>query len=334
LPERAGWIILDRLKHDLETRHLPVYTVSQAQDRDRALRLGALGHLSDHTPGAAAVAVADIRAFVERGAKTLLLIEDDPTQQMGLTELLSGEGVQITSVGTGQEALAALESTKFDCVVLDLGLPDVPGLTLVETIRKERGLTTLPIIVNTGRDLSRAQEIELRRITEAIVVKDARSPERLLEEVSIFLHRAPSALPEPKRVLLERARERDPQLLGRRVLVVDDDVRNIFALSTVLERYGLNVDFAESAKEGIEILDRADNIDLVLMDVMMPEMDGYQAMRSIRANSRFGSLPILALTAKAMKGDRQKCIAAGASDYITKPVDIDKLLSLMRVWMH
>jgi CheY-like chemotaxis protein len=210
----------------------------------------------------------------------------------------------------------------------------MPGAELLRKLHAEYGPATPPVIVYTGRELSRAQETELRRVAEAIVIKDAQSPERLLEETSLFLHRAPAQMPEPKRRMLEKARHSDPLLVGRKVLVVDDDVRNIFALNTVLERYGMKVAFAESAKEGISLLEREADVELVLMDVMMPEMDGYQAMRAIRGMERLAHLPILALTAKAMKGDREKCLEAGASDYITKPVDIDKLLSLLRVWLH
>jgi CheY-like chemotaxis protein len=271
---------------------------------------------------------------VERPSRSLLVVEDDDTHRGSLVDLLGSEGVQITAVGTADETLAALTERHYDCMVLDLGLPDMPGTRLLEKIKDELGYAELPIIVYTGRDLTRTEETELRRLAEAIVVKDVRSPERLLEETSIYLHRAPSALPEPKRRMLEKAKERDPLLVDRKVLVVDDDVRNIFALTTVLERYGMKVVYAESGKEGIALLESSPGVELVLMDVMMPEMDGYEAMRTIRGRKEFEGLPILALTAKAMKGDREKCLEAGASDYITKPVDIEKLLSLLRVWLH
>ncbi|GHG87893.1 histidine kinase [Comamonas sp. KCTC 72670] len=335
LPEMAGWVVLDRLKHDASTRALPVYTVSAEDHRERSLNLGAIGHLlAAADPEAAQAALESLKHFVEREGRSLLIVEDDAVHRQTLTELLGSEDVQTVAVGTAAEALAALSERRFDCMVLDLGLPDMPGAELILRIREAHGAGGPPLIVYTGRELSRAQETELRRVAEAIVVKDAQSPERLLEETSLFLHRAPSALTEPKRRMLEKARERDPLLVGRKVLVVDDDVRNIFALNTVLERYGMKVAFAESAREGIEQLEKSSDIELVLMDVMMPEMDGYQAMRAIRRMERFVHLPILALTAKAMKGDREKCLEAGASDYITKPVDIEKLLSLLRVWLH
>ncbi|MFP2911344.1 response regulator [Pyxidicoccus sp. 3LFB2] len=335
LPEMAGWVVLDRLKHDAATRALPVYTVSDEDHRERALNLGAIGHLqSAADPEVAAEALASLKSFVERKGRSLLIVEDDHVHRQTLVELLGSEDVRTVAAGTAADALAALAERRFDCMVLDLGLPDMSGTELIRRIREQHGAGGPPIIVYTGRELSRAQETELRRVAEAIVVKDAQSPERLLEETSLFLHRAPSALTEPKRRMLEKARERDPLLVGRKVLVVDDDVRNIFALNTVLERYGMRVAFAESAREGLGLLEKDAEIELVLMDVMMPEMDGYQAMRAIRRMERVSHLPILALTAKAMKGDREKCLEAGASDYITKPVDIEKLLSLLRVWLH
>ncbi|MCY1017279.1 HAMP domain-containing protein [Pyxidicoccus sp. MSG2] len=335
LPEMAGWVVLDRLKHDAATRALPVYTVSDADHRERALNLGAIGHLrAAADPDIAAQALASLKSFVERKGRALLIVEDDDVHRQTLLELLGSEDVRTTAVGTGADALSSLADRRFDCMVLDLGLPDMSGTELIRRIRELHGAGGPPIIVYTGRELTRSQETELRRVAEAIVVKDAQSPERLLEETSLFLHRAPAQLTEPKRRMLEKARERDPLLVGRKVLVVDDDVRNIFALNTVLERYGMRVAFAESAREGLGLLDKDTDIELVLMDVMMPEMDGYQAMRAIRRMERFSHLPILALTAKAMKGDREKCLEAGASDYITKPVDIEKLLSLLRVWLH
>jgi CheY-like chemotaxis protein len=335
LPDMGGWVVLDRLKHDAATRALPVYTVSGSDHRERSLTLGALGHLvAAADPEAAARALKDLRDFVDRKGRNLLIVEDDDVHRKTLVELLGSEGVQTVSVGNAADALAAITGRRFDCMVLDLGLPDMPGAELLRKLHAEHGSATPPVIVYTGRELSRAQETELRRMAEAIVIKDARSPERLLEETSLFLHRAPAQLPEPKRRMLEKARQMDPLLMGRKVLVVDDDVRNIFALNTVLERYGMKVVFAEGAKDGIALLEREPMVELILMDVMMPEMDGYQAMQAIRGMERFAHLPILALTAKAMKGDREKCLEAGASDYITKPVDIEKLLSLLRVWLH
>ena len=234
---------------------------------------------------------------------------------------------------TAAEALSAISSLRFDCVVLDLGLPDMNGFELMEQIKRQSN-NHLPIIVYTGRELTRSQETELKRMAETIIVKDVRSPERLLDETALFLHRIQANLPESKRQILQRLESKDPVLAGKKVLIVDDDVRNIFALTSMLEQYEMQVTYAENGREGIEILNDTPGVDLVLMDVMMPEMDGYETMQLIRQQNQFKSLPIIALTAKAMQGDREKCITAGASDYITKPVDNDQLLSLLRVWLY
>jgi CheY-like chemotaxis protein len=237
-------------------------------------------------------------------------------------------------VASGQEALALLGTKHFDCMVLDLGLPDMRGLELIESIKQQPALRELPIIVYTGKELTRAQEAELRRLTDTIIVKDAKSPERLLDETALFLHRVEDALPEPKRRLLQQLHHKDPVLAGRRVLVVDDDLRNIFAITSALERQDMLVSYAENGRDGLAELQKTEGIDVVLTDIMMPEMDGYEVMRAIREQERFRNLPIIALTAKAMKADRQKCLDAGASDYIAKPVDVDQLLSLLRVWLY
>ena len=247
-------------------------------------------------------------------------------------DLIGNNDVHTTAVGTGAAALAALRSEHFDCVVLDLGLPDMTGFELVEQIGLDSGI---PIVVYTGKDLTRAEETELKRIAETIIIKDVRSPERLLDETALFLHRVQANLPEPKRQILEQLHQTDTVITDKKVLIVDDDVRNIFALTSMLERYQMQVAYAENGRDGIAVLQKPpDDIDIVLMDVMMPEMDGYETMRAIRNIGRFKSLPMIALTAKAMKGDREKCIEAGASDYITKPVDTEQLLSLLRVWLY
>jgi CheY-like chemotaxis protein len=261
-------------------------------------------------------------------------VEDDPVQRQSIVELIGNSDVVTTSVETGEAALAALEAEHFDCMVLDLGLPDMTGFQLIRRVKSEVGLRKLPTVVYTGKDLSRKEEAELRRLAESVVIKDARSPERLLDETALFLHRATSTMPESRRRMLENLHRTDPALSGRTVLIVDDDVRNIFALTTLLERSEMKVVYAESGREGIAQLQRNPEIDVVLMDVMMPEMDGYETMRAIREQAVFRQLPIIAVTAKAMKGDREKCIEAGASDYIAKPVDMDQLLSLLRVWLY
>jgi CheY-like chemotaxis protein len=219
-------------------------------------------------------------------------------------------------------------------MVLDLGLPDMRGLELIESIKNQPALAEMPIIVYTGKDLTRAQEAELRRLTESIIVKDVQSPERLLDETALFLHRVEDSLPEPKRKLLQQLHHKDPVLAGRRVLVVDDDLRNIFAITSALERQDMIVTYAENGRDGLAALENGGGVDVVLTDIMMPEMDGYEVMKAIRGQDRFRELPIIALTAKAMKTDRQKCLEAGASDYIAKPVDVEQLLSLLRVWLY
>jgi CheY-like chemotaxis protein len=248
--------------------------------------------------------------------------------------LIGESDVQITGVETGQDALNALKSSHFDCMVLDLTLPDMSGFELLDKISEDSTLRNLPIVVYTAKELNRKEVTRLKKIAKTVVVKDARSPERLLDETALFLHRAHASLPETQRRMLDEIHAADGGLAGRKVLIVDDDLRNIFALSSVLERQQMKVSFAENGRDGIEVLEKDPSIEIVLMDIMMPEMDGYDTMRAIRNIPKFKLLPIITLTAKAMKGDRDKCIAAGASDYITKPVDVAQLLSLMRVWLH
>jgi len=335
LPDRDGWMVLDQLKHDSKTRHIPVHVISVEDWQARSLRLGALAHLRKPTSKEALEeAFGRIQAFIEHPIRKLLVVEDDETQRKSIVELIGNHDVETVAVGTAKAALAALKEQKFDCMVLDLRLPDMDGFELMSRIKDKMGLTDLPIVVYTGKELSRKEEAGLKRFAEAIVVKGARSPERLLDETALFLHRVEANLPEPKRRLLSELRRSEPLLAGRKALIVDDDVRNIFALTSVLERHGMQVLYAENGKDGIALLKKTPDVDIVLMDVMMPEMDGYETTRQIRALGRFRKLPIVALTAKAMKGDREKCLEAGASDYIAKPVDVDQLLSLLRVWLH
>jgi len=242
--------------------------------------------------------------------------------------------VDVTAVGSSEEALAALESGFVDCMVLDLKLPKMSGFTLLERIKEDEHLRGVPVIVYTGKDLTRREETRLAKYAETIIVKDARSPDRLLEETTLFLHRPGYRLPDDQRLMLEQLHASAAVLEGKQVLIVDDDVRNVFALTSVLERHGMHVHFAENGRDGIATLEANPEIDIVLMDIMMPEMDGYETMAAIREKPAFRKLPIIALTAKAMKGDRERSIAAGASDYVTKPVNIDQLLSLMRVWLY
>ena len=335
LPDADGWVVLDRVKHDPATRHIPVHIISVEEDWQRGLKMGAFAFL--HKPATREdlqQAFEKLRDFAERQMKRLLIVEDDEAHRKVLVELVGNGDVEVTAVGTGAEAIAALQGQGFDCMVLDLGLPDISGFQLIERLKKDERLRDLPIVIYTGRDLTRKEQAELRKVTEAIIIKDVKSPERLLDETALFLHRVEADLPEPKRQMLERAKKPDPLLAGKRVLVVDDDVRNIFSLTAVLERHKMEIAGAESGKEALSILEKGPDVDAILMDIMMPEMDGYETMRAVRKNPRYKKLPIIALTAKAMKGDREKCIDAGASDYIAKPVDTDQLLSLLRVWLY
>ena len=335
LPELDGWTVLDRLKHDPATRHIPVHTMSVDEGQQRSLQQGAIAYLQKPISSEAlAQALTTIRGFVERPVKSLLIVEDDSLQRQSIVELIGNSDVASTAVATGAEALEALRTNRFDCIVLDLGLPDMSGLELIEQIKQENSLGYLPIIVYTGKELTPQEETELRRLSDTIIVKDVRSPERLLDETALFLHRVQENLPNRQRVILEQVQQQDPVLSGKKVLIVDDDIRNIFALTSMLERYQMEILYAENGRDGIELLQSNPDIDIVLMDVMMPEMDGYETMQTIRQMEAFNTLPMIALTAKAMKGDREKCIEAGASDYITKPVDVEQLLSLLRVWLY
>ncbi|MFZ2491374.1 MAG: HAMP domain-containing protein, partial [Thermoanaerobaculia bacterium] len=335
LPDMEGWTVLDRLKHDRATRHIPVHIISGDDETGRGLRLGAFAHVQKPvTKDALDEAFAKIRGFVDRNNKSLLVVEDNEGQRSAIVELIGEGDVDIQAVGSGQEALELLRQRHFDCMVLDLGLPDMTGFEFISKMKDELGIEDIPIVVYTGRELSRKEETELKKMADAIIVKDVRSPDRLLDETALFLHRVEANLPEHKRQMLEQLHESDPVLAGRKALIVDDDMRNIYALTSLLERHKMKVVYAESGSDGIRMLEENDDIDVVLMDVMMPEMDGYEAMRLIRGNERFKNLPMIALTAKAMKGDREKCMDAGASDYITKPIDAQQLVSLLRVWLY
>jgi CheY-like chemotaxis protein len=337
LPVMDGGTVLDHLKHHPATRHIPVHIVSGdgLAGKTHALRAGAVAFLQkplekEHLDET----FRQISTFIDRGVKNLLVVEDDEGQRNSIVELVgSGDDVDVTAVGSSEEALAELQKKRFDCMVLDLKLPDMTGFKLLEQMKKD-GRSTLPVIVYTGQELTRREETRLKKYAETIIVKDARSPERLLDETSLFLHRVEARLPQAKRRMLEQLHSIEEVFKGKKVLIVDDDVRNVFALTSVLEANGMEVIFAENGRDGIETLQASPDVDLVLMDIMMPEMDGYQTMAAVREIPEFEQLPIISLTAKAMKGDREKSIASGASDYITKPVDTDQLLSLMRVWLY
>ena len=335
LPGMDGWAVLDRLKHDPETRHIPVHIISVVGQHHRAMAMGAFAFL-EKPAGKEDLdrALSDIKNFIEKKPRHLLVVEDDEGQRKGIVELIGNNDVHTTAVGTAADALAELKSKHYDCIVLDLGLPDMSGFELIKRIKSEAQPPEPPIIVYTARELTEEEKARLRETAEAIILKEARSPERLLDETALFLHRVQADLPEQQRKILERARHVDPILSGRKILIVDDDMRNIFSMASALERYDMNVVYAETGKDALKTLEKTPDIDIVLMDIMMPEMDGYQTIQAVRADSRFKNLPIIAVTAKAMKGDRERCIDSGASDYIAKPLDIEQLLSLLRVWLY
>ncbi|MBW8898317.1 MAG: response regulator [Massilia sp.] len=335
LPDIDGFTVLDRLKRDPSTRHIPVHVMSSLRERERALRQGAISYINK--PVSRDMLQEEfkrIQKFLMGGKRSLLVVEDDMAQREAVVSLIGDSDVRIVTAEDGKAALEALAQQHFDCMVLDLTLPDISGFDLLDQIGKQPRLRDLPIVIYTAQELSRKEVTKLKRYAKTIVVKDARSPERLLDETALFLHRSQASLPETQRRMLEEIHAADGGLAGRKVLIVDDDLRNIFALSSLLERQQMQVLFAENGRDGIEVLEKDPTIEIVLMDIMMPEMDGYDTMRAIRRIPKFKSLPIITLTAKAMKGDRDKCIAAGASDYITKPVDVAQLLSMMRVWLH
>jgi CheY-like chemotaxis protein len=339
LPDHSGLGVLDQLKRNPQTRHIPVHMISVADYRREAMGLGAVGYVMKPAPREQLIdALRRLEAKFSQSMRHVLIVEDDARQRESIRQLLSNGDVQITAVASAGEALMHLRATTFDCMVVDFNLPDFSGYDLLEKMAQQEEVAFPPVIVYTGRALSRDEEQSLRRFSKSIIIKDARSPERLLDEVTLFLHQVESKLPPERQQMLKSARNREAALEGKRVLVVEDDVRNIFALTSVLEPKGVEVVIARNGREALEVL--ADSgrqqgaaIDLVLMDIMMPEMDGLTAMREIRKQSRWKALPIIALTAKAMADDQEKCLNAGANDYIAKPLNVDKMLSLVRVWM-
>ena len=383
LPLIDGWTVLDHLKRDPETRHIPVQVIS-VMDRQSGSLVKAISYLEKPVSREAIEgALAHMKSFSEREVRELLIVEDDDAQRQSMIELIGNMDVHTSSASNGEEALLKLKEQSFDCMILDLGLPDMGGFDLLKKIKKQERFKDLPVIIHTGRDLTKQEEIQLKRYAATIITKDATSAERLLDDTALFLHRVlrrasgqplpasasistSTSTPEvkPRKVVQPQKMEEAPaktakstknegapqkmksgtpakaispqqamaDVKGCQVLVVDDDVRNIFALTSALENYGMTVFYAESGREGIEVLKNSPEIEIILMDVMMPDMDGYQTTRAIRELEGFATLPIISLTAKAMAGDREKSLTSGATDYITKPVDIDGLLAMIAVY--
>lgn len=339
LPDHSGLSVLDRLKQDARTRHIPVHVVSGSDYAQTALSLGAVGYMLKPVKREELVqAFQSLETRLTQKMRRVLVVEDDAIQLDSLQRLLGSQDVETVGARTAAECLEQLKQSTFDCMVLDLSLPDTSGFALLETLSREDRYAFPPVIVYTGRELSPDEEQQLRRYSKSIIIKGAKSPERLLDEVTLFLHQVISELPAEQQRMLEKARSRDAALEGRRILVVEDDVRNVFALTSILEPRGAEVQIARNGREALEVLERSQGdpdqaIDLVLMDVMMPEMDGLTATREIRKRPEWKRLPIIALTAKAMKDDQEHCLEAGTNDYMAKPLDVEKLLSLVRVWM-
>jgi len=332
LPDMDGWAMLDLLKHDPETRHIPVSVISVEDQKHKCLHMGALQAV--RKPAAKETlqeALAKTRKMIEHDIKTLLVVDGNDAERDSITEALSGEGVQITALRAGKQALNALRKSQFDCTVLGPTLSDMTAMDLIKKIVQSETAFEMPFVIYEANGLNASEQGKLKKLAEVAVLKNARTLETVLEETTLFLHQTVSDLPTNQRRLLAAVHKATPELAGRKVLIVDDDIRNIFALTGALEQHGMTVLNAENGKDGIETLKNNPGIDLVLMDIMMPELDGYDTIRIVRGLEEFRSLPIIAVTAKAMMGDREKCMEAGASDYISKPVNIEQLLSLLRV---
>ena len=335
LPDMLGWTVLNHLKQDPATRHIPVQMLTLDEDRHHGLARGAFAFVTKPTtPEGLETALNRIKEYAAPRRKRLLVVEDNPAEQLTIKELLGYDDIDVTVVSSGEAAIRAANDQSFDCVVLDLRLPDISGFEVLERFRDTPALGDLPVVVFTGQELSPEEDAHLHALARSVVVKGVESPERLLDETALFLHRVVADLPMEKQRMLDRLHHSDDALVGKKVLVVDDDVRNIFALSSVIERRGMTVITAGTGREAIAKLESTPEVAIVLMDIMMPEMDGYETMRVIRQNVSFQRLPIIALTAKAMKGDREKCLEAGASEYLAKPVNTEQLLSSLRMWLH
>jgi len=335
LPGLEGWGVLEALKNDTRTRHIPVHMMSVEDESIEAYRKGAIGYLTKPVSlEQLEKAFIKIEDVIERNIKNLLIVEDDAVLRNDIVKLIGNGDVKTTAVGTGKEAIQELESNAYDCVILDLKLPDMSGFEVLNRLDESKTISIPPVIVYTGKELTREEEYQLQKYASSIIIKGVKSQERLLDETALFLHRVVGNLPAAKRKMISALHDGDSLFNGKKVLLADDDMRNVFAISRILEERGMHVYKAADGQKALEILDKEPGMDLVLMDIMMPVMDGYEAIRRIRMQERFQTLAILAVTAKAMREDRDKCIAAGANDYLPKPVDIERLLSLMRVWLY
>ncbi|RYD45980.1 MAG: response regulator, partial [Verrucomicrobiaceae bacterium] len=339
LPDNSGLAVLERLKSDARTRHIPVHVISASDFSQTAMAMGAVGYILKPVKREQLIeTLHKLETKFTQKMRRVLVVEDDTVQIEAMRDLLESRDVETVCAQTAAECLELLGANTFDCMVLDLSLPDASGFSLLEKLSTEDAYSFPPVIVYTGRVLSADEEQRLRRYSKSIIIKGAKSPERLLDEVALFLHQVVSDLPPEKQKMLEKSNNRDAALEGRRILIAEDDVRNVFALTSLLEGRGVKLEIARNGHEAIAALDAAQQdpaktIDLVLMDIMMPEMDGITAMREIRRRREWKKLPIIALTAKAMKNDQEQCLQAGANDYLAKPLDVEKLLSLILVWM-
>ena len=334
LPDLGAWKLLERVKEDSSTRHIPVVMFGDKEDKERALRLGAKEfHIRPINKETIEAVLARVKEFLTRSTRNILVVEDEEIQRNDIVELVGGDDVLVHTASNGKEALEGLHNSHPDALVLDLGLPDMSGWQFIEEMRKN-GHGNVPVIIYTARDLTKKEQNQLHKLAQSIIIKDVRSRERLLDETSLFLHREIARMAEPKRQMLEKLHRTDSMLSGKKVLLVDDDIRNIFAMTSVLERHGMQIIAAENGRDAITMLEQTPDVDIALMDIMMPEMDGYDTIGAIRKMPKFKTLPIIAVTAKAMKGDRAKCLEAGASDYLAKPVDSDQMLSALRLWLY
>lgn len=335
LPDHNGLLVLDQLKMNSKTRHIPVHVISSSDFSKSALEMGAIGYmLKPVQREQLQTAFSNLTSLMSQKEKNVLVVEDDAVQRQHIVGLISDAYVKVEAVETATDALKKLSEKTYDCMIMDLSLPDLSGYELLAKLSNEsENYSYPPVIVYTARDLTREEEEKLRKYSGSIIIKGAKSPERLLSEVTLFLHRVETELPPERQKMLKDLRNREKTLQDKRILVVDDDVRNIFALTSALENFGAKIIVARNGREAIEKIMTHEDLDIVLMDIMMPEMDGYEAMRKLRLNKKFDNLPIIALTAKAMKDDQEKCLEAGANDYLPKPINMDKLLSLIRVWL-